>query len=269
MKLKLFSALMGVLLAFSGARAGTVYDFNDPAQLNDFRTGTTNPGWEWSPDAGMNGTGGLAGLANSSGGGSWFIQKESFAGNTPGFTLSAIFQWATPVYGTGHGFSLGIIGDLNGEIAQNTPGTPLFYFGIGRTGTTNVTRFIGNWANSENSGVWQSDHAISMVDKGWYQISGDVTWNAALQTYEVAVSLYLIENDEFTLLASGTYQMGLLTELYNDDTVHAFFGSANAVLGRGSRAVDQFVTPVPEPGFAWGVAGMLFGLYGLRYAKRK
>ena len=267
MKLKVFFALIGGFLAFAGANAGTVYDFNDPSQLNDFRTGTENFGWEWRPDAGMNGTGGLAGLANGSGGGSWFVQKESFAGNTPGFTLAAVFQWTTPSYGAGAGFALGIIGDLNGDVSQNT--APLFQFGIARRTTITETRFIGSWANSETSGSWTSEHSVPMVDGGWYQIAGDITWNADAQTYQIAISLYQIEGDLFTLLASGTYQMGPLDELFNDDAVHAFFGSPNAVKGRGTMAVDRFVTPVPEPGLAWGALGMLLGLAGLRSKKRK
>lgn len=274
MKTKTLLLLLTLCLtAFTGAKASYTYQFSSPNELDDFvHYDNSGPsGWVWKDDAGFNGTPGLSGTYSNTNNSSYYIQKQGFAGNTSGYTLAATFQWMQPVFGNGHGFVLGVIQDTTSAIVQSSPGVNLFYFGIGRSNTANEARIIGNWANETGSGVSQPNDAwFSMTPGSWYHLSGDVTWQEASQTYSVAITLSLLDAEgNMTLVTSRTFTTGTLSGLGNDPSVHAFFGSYNNVAGRGTQAVDRFVTPVPEPGLTLYVAGALAGLAGFRRFRKK
>lgn len=273
--IKYLTLAASVLLAASISSAETLYDFNTPAQTEnfDFTGGSSNP-WTYGASGGIDNSGWLAAEGATGG---FIVSKQGTSESS--FTLSVNFQWQNPTNtGATQFLGLGIVPFASSASPNlNTPSTQAVAslswgsqgLRLALSSSTNTTPGSVSWNNS-------SFIDAPLTDGGWYLFSTEILRDADANKITLSANLYAADpitgaaTGAVLLTTSRTYTNATLS----DDDVNVFFGTSTNVGARGIAGVDNFLNPVPmipESGATVLIAsGIAFlGVISVRFFRTK
>lgn len=261
--MKLPFSLVAVVALAVTAQGQVLYDFNDVDQLDDFNaTGQNLNMFTWESTGGLNNSGNLDASRAAQGVGQ-LVQKASFSGDTPSFTLSIYFQHSDTdiASNTSYLLFLGIGPNATYSTHQNTD-----HLRVGLTGLYNSTTETHSYRldvqNSLNGSTTNNNgpNTFALTPDDWYFMSGEVTLVG--QTYTVNLELWESTNTGALVGATPMQTHSAVftnANLANDPSVHAFLGASSSAERRGLQRVDNFTSPIPEPSstFLLGLGALL------------